>query len=471
MTKEDRSSDSFLKTLGLHFQDEFSRYFNENKITKPTAIQKKVIPELLNNKSVVVLSETGSGKTLSYALPLASRVKSFESSSDISQQKGSPRCLIIAPTRELSSQIYHVFKDISYHLKMRVRHLSGGDTHTKTKSTSQSAFEVLVATPSRLKSALEKKEIRLHRLQCVVFDEADQLFDMGFKKDLDFIGEFFDLNILQMAFITATLPQEVEEYILEKFSQKKFIKLSSDLSHQPQSRIETFNVKVAPAEKNMVVRMFLEKHAQGRGIIFTNQKNQAEDLFSYLKEKMPKRKMKLLHGGLDKKDRLAAIDSFVEKKAQVLVATDIAARGMDIKDLSWVLNYGLPKTGVYYLHRCGRVARGGRKGIVYNLVASHDAKMIAEINEAIKNQKHLNLHVIPEKKLTHTMGQASSRNDLKEKTRKVKKVAKKSGLRNDEKKNAKGLRGKNRTQKDSHSQRRSKSNTGPKRNKSIRKFR
>jgi superfamily II DNA/RNA helicase len=149
----------------------------------------------------------------------------------------------------------------------------------------------------------------------------------------------------------------------------------------------------------MVVKMFLEKQAEGRGIIFTNQRNQAEDLFKYLSEKMPKLKMKLLHGDLEKKDREAAIRSFVEKKAQILVATDVAARGIDIQDLVWVLNYGLPKTGIYYLHRCGRVARGGRKGIVYNLVASHDAKMIAQINEAIMNQKHLNLDIIPEDKM------------------------------------------------------------------------
>jgi superfamily II DNA/RNA helicase len=156
---------------------------------------------------------------------------------------------------------------------------------------------------------------------------------------------------------------------------------------------------VTPAEKDMVVRMFLEKQAKGRGIIFTNQKNQADDLFKYLSEKMPKLKMRLLHGDLEKKERDLAIKSFVEKKAQVLIATDVAARGIDIKDLEWVVNYGLPKTGVYYLHRCGRVARGGRRGIVYNLVANHDAKMITQINEAIKNQKHLNLDMIAEPKV------------------------------------------------------------------------
>lgn len=374
-------------------------FYKEQGLKTATLIQKRVIPEILDRKSIIVLSETGSGKTLSYALPIASKIKEREDRGIQNTTKGAPLALIVVPTRELASQIFGVFKSISYHLKVRVRDLTGGDTHAKMKSVASGSYEILIATPSRVKSAIQKKELNLGQLQYVVFDEADQLFDMGFKKDLDFMIEYFDMNILQLAFITATLPTEVENYIMEKFPETKFTRIASEVSHAPQSRIETYNVKVTPTEKDMVVRMFLEKQAQGRGIIFTNQRNQAEDLHKYLSEKMPKLRTKLLHGDLEKKEREAAINAFIDKKAQVLIATDVAARGIDIQDLVWVLNYGLPKTGIYYLHRCGRVARGGKKGIVYNLVASHDAKMIAHINEAIMNQKHLNLDIIPENKM------------------------------------------------------------------------
>lgn len=374
-------------------------FFKEQGLKTATAIQRKVIPEILNRKSIIVLSETGSGKTLSYALPICSRIKTREDQGIKNDQKGAPLAMIVAPTRELATQIYNVFKSISHHTKLRVRDLTGGDTHAKMKSVASGSYEVLIATPSRIKSALQKKELNLGQLQTVIFDEADQLFDMGFKRDLDFIIEYFDMNMTQFGFITATLPAEVEEFIIERFPMIKFEKISTEQSHAPQSRIETYNVSVTPAEKNMVVRMFLEKQAKGRGIIFTNQKNQAEDLYKFLLEKMPKLKTKLLHGDLEIKERESAIRSFMEGKAQILVATDIAARGIDVPDLVWVVNYGLPKTGIYYLHRCGRVARGGRKGIVYNLVASHDSKMIAQINEAIMNQRHLALDVIPEEKL------------------------------------------------------------------------
>lgn len=374
-------------------------YFKENGLKTATAIQKRVIPEILNRKSIIVLSETGSGKTLSYALPIASKLKQKEDEGTKNTIKGAPYALIVAPTRELATQIHGVFKGISHHCKLRVRDLTGGDTSAKMKSVASGSYEILIATPSRIKSAIQKKELNFAQLQYVIFDEADQLFDMGFKRDLDFMIEYFDLTHTMMAFITATLPETVENYILEKFVDVDFTKIASDVSHQPHSKVETFNVRVEPEEKNTVVKMFLEKHAQGRGIIFTNQRNQAEDLFNFLTEKMPKLKTRLLHGEMEIKEREASIRQFVDKKAQVLVATDIAARGIDIQDLEWVLNYGLPKTAIYYLHRCGRVGRGGKRGIVYNLVAHFDSKMISQINEAVKNEKHLNLAPIPEEKM------------------------------------------------------------------------
>jgi superfamily II DNA/RNA helicase len=404
-------------------------FFQEKGLKTATLVQKRVIPEILNRKSVIVLSETGSGKTLAYALPIASRLKQKEDQGIKNDMKGAPYALIVAPTRELATQIHGVFKGISHHMKLRVRDLTGGDTHAKMKSVANSPYEILIATPSRIRSAISKKELSFNQLQYVIFDEADQLFDMGFKKDLDFMIEYFDLNQTQFGFITATLPTEVESYILEKFNTVSFEKIASDASHLAQTKIETYNVKVTPAEKDMVVRMFLEKQAQGRGIIFTNQKNQAEDLFKYLAQKMPKLKMKLLHGDLEIKERESAIRSFVEKKVQVLVATDIAARGIDVPDLVWVLNYGLPKTGIYYLHRCGRVARGGRRGIVYNLVAGHDAKMIGMINEAIRNQRHLNLDIIPEEKMKAEKQVMPKKTEPKQAAFRGKEAPKQSGRR------------------------------------------
>lgn len=382
--------------LPVSLHSSLEEYFKEQGYKTATAVQKKVIPDMVNRKSMIVVAETGSGKTLSYALPIVDRIKKREEANGRLTTKCAPVALIISPTRELATQIHKVFKEISHHSKFRVRSLTGGTTIEKVKTTATETYEILVATPTRIRGALARNELSFNQLQTVIFDEADNLLEMGFKKDLDFVIDHFDMNLVQVGFFTATMPPLVDEYIVDKFPMVTFEKAYFDTSHATQTRIDTFNVRSDPAEKNMIVKMFLEKEAKGRGIVFTNQKNQADELYKYLTEKMPKLKVRLIHGDLDAKERESAIKSFMDGKAQVLVATDIAARGIDVKDLVWVVNYGLPRTAIYYLHRCGRVARGGRHGIVYNLVARHDAKMIAEINESIRSQKHLNLASIPE---------------------------------------------------------------------------
>lgn len=386
----------------------FDAFYKEQGYKEPTAVQRKVVPALLARKSVVVVSETGSGKTLSYVLPLMHMLKAEELAHGGTALKSTPRAIILAPTRELAGQIYDVMKSVSHHVKLRVRLLTGGDSHAKTKSLGHSVYDILVATPSRVKSAMKHKELSLGHVRTFILDEADNLFEMGFKKDIELMLEAADLSAMQMGFFTATLPPAFDEFMTTRFEGKKIERVHFDASHRPQSLIQTYNVRVDIEEKDRVVRMFLEKEAKGRGIIFTNQRNQAEDLFKLMKTKMPLLKMRLLHGDMDIEEREDAINAFQNKKCQVLVATDVAARGIDIDDLMWVLNYGLPKTAIYYLHRCGRVGRGGKPGVVYNLVAPHDSKMIEAINEAIRGQSHLQLEGIPAEKVKRQMapGQA-----------------------------------------------------------------
>jgi superfamily II DNA/RNA helicase len=385
------------ESLGLH--EAFAGFFKEQNLKKPTDVQRQTIPHLIGRKSVVVVSETGSGKTLAYTLPLFHALKVEEVKHGPTTLKGTPRAIVLAPTRELAQQIYLVMKSVSHHVKLRVRLLTGGDSHAKTKSLAHSTFDILIATPSRVKSAMKNKELSLGHVRLFIMDEADNLFEMGFKRDIEGMLDEADLSMLQLGFFTATLPPVFDTFLTDRFPGKKLERVMFKDSHRPQVRIDTYNVRVEPAEKNHVVRMFLEKEAKGRGIIFTNQKNQAEDVHKFLREKLPNLKVKILHGDMDAAAREEALTSFVAKKAQVLVATDVAARGIDIEDLAWVVNYGLPKTAIYYLHRCGRVGRGGKSGVVYNLVAGFDSKMIGEINQAIQGQAHLPLQLIPDAKL------------------------------------------------------------------------
>ncbi|MBT4792783.1 MAG: DEAD/DEAH box helicase [Halobacteriovoraceae bacterium] len=376
----------------LGIDEDFNPFYKEHGIKKPTEVQTKIIPKIMENQSVVCVAQTGTGKTLAYALPISELIKKAEDENGLSAQKSKPIAVILSPTKELAVQIQQVFKQLSHHVKLRTRTLVG--TPKSVANLKTQSYEILIATPNKLLRALKKGDISFDNLQYFVMDEADQLFDMGFKKDIDGTMNFIDYGKTDIHFFSATMPIEVETYLNEKFEKKKLEKIHLSSSHHVQQQIETYNIFVDVEEKMRMMQLFLEKTAKGRGIIFVNQRNQVEEVNEFLQEKLPKLKYRILHGALSQKDRLANHKAFVDGKAQVLVASDVMARGIDVKDLEWVFNYGLPKTAIYYLHRCGRTGRAGKTGIVYNLVTKFDTKIINQINESIKKQSTLNLSFI-----------------------------------------------------------------------------
>lgn len=378
----------------LGIDEDFNPYYTENKIKAPNYVQEKVIPKIMENQSTICVAQTGTGKTLAFALPISELIKQIEDAEGLGQKNGSPKAIIVAPTKELVVQIESVFKDISHHVKLRIRSLVGGQRNKMTKSLKDQSFEILVATPNKLLQILKKDEVKFSELKYLVFDEADTLFDMGFKKDIEGLLHNVTYDNTAIHFFSATLPATVEEFLLTHFKKKKLEKISFAESYKVQQKIETFNIYVSPKEKLQMMKAFLEKTAKGSGIIFANQKNHVDEIGEFLKTELPNLKYRLLHGDLPQKDRLMAHKAFVDKKVQLLVATDVAARGIDIKDLKWVFNYGLPRSAEFYLHRCGRTGRAGKSGSVYNLVTHFDAKLIGFINDAIRGQKDLDLDFI-----------------------------------------------------------------------------
>lgn len=397
----------------MGIDEDFNGFYEEQGIKAPNRVQSAVIPKVIESSSFICVAHTGSGKTLAYALPISELIKRIEDENGPTQNSESPLAIIVAPTKELVTQIHQVFKDISHHVKLRTRLMLGG---TKRKSLKGQCFEILLATPNALSKALSKNEVTTSQLKWLIFDEADQLFDMGFQKDMQGVLRHVEYDRTSISFFSATLPLEAETFIQEKFAKKQLEVLSLDQGHKLAKRIETYNVFLSPKEKLEMLKVFLSKTAKGRGIVFANQKNQVEEIKDFLLEHLPKLKFRYLHGDLEAKERATQHKSFVDGKAQVLVATDIAARGIDIKDLSWVLNFGLPKTAVYYLHRSGRVGRGSGHGVVYNFVTNYDSKLIGHINDAIKNQGQFDLEFIAK-------DMASDRR----KTQNKKKAAKKKG--------------------------------------------
>lgn len=404
----------------------FGEYFSEYDIKGAKEIQKKSIPPFLAGDDLIVLSKTGSGKTLSYLLPIFQKLKVLEKEGR-HMEKASPQCVIIVPIKELAHQVSAEAKKISHHAKLRVKSAVGGQKGKRVQSFKSSSFDILVATPGRLHSMLKSKEINFKSLKMLVVDEADQLMDMGFTKDMLAIKSFIKTKV-QVAMFSATEPVDFSELSANVFAGHEFSRIHHSASHQTTSNIETFNISLEYTEKKSMLSQFLESEAKGSGVIFTNQKEISEDVYKYAqtisKEKKLKVKTYLIHGDVTEEARRRRMSDF-RKTGGILIATDIMARGIDVKGLKWVLNYDLPFEAVYYVHRAGRVGRHGTVGLVYNFVTKKDQKLILKINESIASQTALNISPIA---IRTGAGKKASKKVTKKASKKAaKKVAKKTG--------------------------------------------
>ena len=396
------------------------KYIEDQGFKSPTPVQVKGIPLLAKKQSISLLGKTGTGKTLSYALPVVQGLKEIEDRS-VEATPGAPKALIVLPTKELTSQVYQVFKDISHFAKLRVRQLLGGEKGQKSRDLGTSAIDILITGPGRLAQMLEKKEITLSEVKYFILDEADTLLDMGFFKDIQKLWGYCEWDDCTVGLISATMPNDFDKFKEEVFSKVDFTMLEVGGNSIKQD-IETFNIDIGQKEKNPMIELFLEKQANGSGMIFCNRKETTTEVHDYLKEKYPSKRFFILNGEMEAKDRNASMKKFRDKGG-VMICTDIAARGIDIPSLNWVLNYDLPFEAVFYIHRSGRVGRGGRKGSVYNFVTSRDLNLISRINVSIKEQSLLKLTTINTKMQRELTKKKATRGKTSETP--VKKVAKK----------------------------------------------
>ena len=368
-------------------------FLKEHKMKNPTSIQSKVIPDFIKGKSVNVIAKTGSGKTLAFALPICELLKEDEANFPVTDKKaafGKPRAVILAPTRELGLQLHKVFKSIAHHAKMRVRLLAGGEGAKTNHLLARDNIDILIATPGRLSSALKKKELTLKETKYIIMDEADQLLDLGFRRDLVNICGSTDSSLVHVGLFSATHSESLDEFCKTVLPDVEFVQYNTEDKNKLTQTVRTFNIYVTDKEKISMTEAFLKNQAKGRGIIFVNKHDTVDALMLDLAAKFPKIKFHSLHGEMEARDRKKNYDRFL-KEGGVLIATDIIARGMHIDDLIWVMNFDLPFEAVYYIHRCGRVGRMNAEGFAYNLVTPKDVNIISRINEAIKNQTAIRL--------------------------------------------------------------------------------
>ncbi|WP_413290407.1 DEAD/DEAH box helicase [Bdellovibrio sp. HCB337] len=346
----------------------------EKRLSKPTEIQANVIPLIMGGQSVVGVSETGSGKTLAYALPLLNHLKSLEDVGDAVKVENSPRAIVMVPTRELGEQVSKVFKTLTHDTRLRVRPALGGMTLAQAKKNTSGAFEVLLATPGRLVQMIEGGMINLSDVRFLVFDEADQMMDQGFLPDSNFVVESCPED-LQMALFSATVSTTVQQLINGLFANAEVVR--SKNSGKVVSSLTTKNMIVENGERWPLFEKILSQRTEGGTMVFTNTREQCDKLAQLLVDKGYA--CAVYRGEMDHSERRANLKKFREGKVDLLVATDLAGRGLDLEHVGRVINYHLPKEMANYIHRAGRTARAGRKGLVINLVTERDRNLISKL--------------------------------------------------------------------------------------------
>ncbi|MBY0385205.1 DEAD/DEAH box helicase [bacterium] len=355
----------------------------EEGLTQPTEIQSKALPLLLGDQSLVGVSETGSGKTLAFALPILHKLKTLENDGQPVKKNSQPRALVLVPTRDLGEQVAKVFKPFTHTTRLRVRTVLGGTAFDVARRNVSGVFEVLVATPGRLVQLMDRKLVDLSDVQILVFDEADQMLDKSFLSDAQKIAGACAPE-RQMALFSATVPPTTEQLIEQLFSNAEVIRTSG--SHHVVATLTTKNVAVIDGKRFPLLEKILAQPTEGGTIIFTNTREQCDTLAELLKKKDID--ALIYRGEMDKNQRRKNLKSFRDKQNDILISTDLASRGLDVKHITRVINYHLPKEMQNYIHRVGRTARAGRPGLVINLVTERDGALMSMLGH-IKPVKSL----------------------------------------------------------------------------------
>lgn len=345
---------------------------NELNIIRPTEIQTEVISYLMNNTSDLVgQAQTGTGKTAAFGLPLLNRIKA---------DKKEVQALILCPTRELGQQIAkQLFRYTKYTEKIFVEAVFGGAKIELQINALKRPTHIVVATPGRLIDLVGRKAIDLSRVKTVVLDEADEMLTMGFKKELDQILDYVSKTECKWLF-SATMPEGIRQIVNDHLSPKAHV-IQVNTEKIVNADIEHQYIQCDVHDKLDILIKFLKSNPNDRGVVFCRTKAGAKNLEKQLTAK--NFLAGAIHGDLLQKERDKVMRAFRNRKLPLLIATDIAARGLDIDDLAFVIHYQLPEKDEYYTHRSGRTARAGKKGISLSLVPDFEMKQITHFENKL----------------------------------------------------------------------------------------
>jgi superfamily II DNA/RNA helicase len=354
--------------LGL--SDELLRAVGESGYDDPTPIQRQAIPSVLMNRDLIGIAQTGTGKTAAFVLPMIDILGEGRSRARM------PRSLILEPTRELAMQVSENFEKYGKYHKLNMALLIGGTNMADQIKKLEKGVDVLIATPGRLMDLFGRGKILLTGCNLLVIDEADRMLDMGFIPDIEEICSKLPTNRQTLLF-SATMPAPIKKLADRFLSNPKTIEVSRPASSN--LLIDQGVLKVDSRRKKQVLEDRLRGNDVRTAIIFCNRKTTVRELATSLKRSGLRAGE--IHGDMEQPERIRELDRFKEGEINILVASDVAARGLDIKDVSHVFNYDVPWHPDDYIHRIGRTGRAGKTGIAITLATNADAEAIEAIEK------------------------------------------------------------------------------------------
>ncbi|GMN03627.1 DEAD/DEAH box helicase [Erythrobacter sp. MTPC3] len=354
--------------LGL--SPELLKAVDDAGYTEPTAIQAEAIPAVLMMKDLIGIAQTGTGKTASFVLPMIDVMASGR------RRALMPRSLILEPTRELAAQVAENFEKYGKNHDLKMALLIGGVQMGDQLKTLNEGVDVLIATPGRLMDLFERGKILLNGCELLVIDEADRMLDMGFIPDIEFICDKLP-DTRQTMLFSATMPPPIEKLAKKFLSNPKRIETTRAAS--TNADITAFKVPVKSRQKRETLKWLLQNDQVETAIVFSNRKTTVRELNKYLQR--DGFRSSEIHGDMDQSSRLAELERFKSGDVNILVASDVAARGLDVKGVSHVFNFDTPWHPDDYVHRIGRTGRAGAKGRAFTFVADEDAEAIANVEK------------------------------------------------------------------------------------------
>ena len=361
------------KKLGL--RTDLLRAVEAQGYTIPTPIQARAIPVVFKGRDILAGAQTGTGKTAAFALPILQRL------SESQKKVRHPRALILAPTRELAAQVGESFKTYGRHLPLRTTVIFGGVKINPQIAKLRHGVDILVATPGRLLDHLGRKTLDLSRVEVLVLDEADRMLDMGFIHDIRKVIKHLPVNRQNMLF-SATYSNEIKRLADGLLNSPALIEVSR--RNTAAQGVTQMVYQVSQADKRFLLSSLIRKGKWSQALVFTRTKHRANKLTKQLLSDGVS--AAAIHGNKSQATRTRALADFKSGAVQTLVATDIAARGLDIQQLPHVVNFDLPHVPEDYIHRIGRTGRAGADGIAHSLVSREEQKLLVGIERLLKLQ-------------------------------------------------------------------------------------